>query len=495
MEGRDCYMDEFIKLLNQDYELVQYRIKDKAVIFNIQSSKKELTCPFCGSKSIWVHSIYQREIQDLPIQDKQVILLVDTRKMFCKNPDCLHKTFAEIHPFAAPRAKKTERLAKNIIHTSTQLSSLNASGLLKGENITACKSSICSLLKKMPAIVDKSSVTKVCVDDFALRKRFSYGTVMVDLGSHRIIDLTPFRETSDAAKWPAAFPNIQVVSRDGAAIYSSAAAGSHPDAVQASDHFHLIKGLSEAINKYIIREFPARIGIPLTEEVSGEMKTLYNTANRPFRIRFAHQKRKEGLAVADIALLLHSCPATVRKYLAIPEDEIPDSMAAARGRQHQLAMQQKQQEADEARKLAQAGYPMEQIPAMIHHTCKTIQNYLNPGYSVTDGHYNARIPGKLAPSEKDVIEPRSRGPTYPQIHKILCEKGYTGSVASLRMFMQKERTRMHEQEEQNKPRPEFIQRKSLCQLIYKKLENVATITSGQYEQALKKYPLLSELYS
>ena len=54
---------------------------------------------------------------------------------------------------------------------------------------------------------------------------------------------------------------------------------------------------------------------------------------------------------------------------------------------------------------------------------------------------------------------------------------------------------MQEQEEQSKPRSEFIQRKSLCQLIYKKLENVATITSGQYEQALKKYPLLSELYS
>ena len=123
---------------------------------------------------------------------------------------------------------------------------------------------------------------------------------------------------------------------------------------------------------------------------------------------------------------MHSCPTTVRKYLAIPEDEIPDSMATARERQHQLAMQKKQQEVDEARKLAQTGYPIEQISVMMHHTCKTIQNYLNPGYSVTDGHYNARIPGKLAPFEKDVIELRSRGLTYPQIHKILCEKGYTG---------------------------------------------------------------------
>lgn len=31
--------------------------------------------------------------------------------------------------------------------------------------------------------------------------------------------------------------------------------------------------------------------------------------------------------------------------------------------------------------------------------------------------------------------------TYPCIHKIISEKGYEGSVASLRMFIQKERIR------------------------------------------------------
>ena len=90
-----------------------------------------------------------------------------------------------------------------------------------------------------------------------------------------------------------------------------------PDAIQISDRFHLIKGLSEAINKYMIREFPARVEIPATEAISEEMKALHNTSNRSLRIRFAHKKRKEGLTIADIALLLHSCPTTVRKYLAI----------------------------------------------------------------------------------------------------------------------------------------------------------------------------------
>ena len=70
-----------------------------------------------------------------------------------------------------------------------------------------------------------------------------------------------------------------MVSRDGTAIYSSAAADSNPEAIQVSDQFYLIKGLLETINEYMIREFPARVEVLLTEDVSEEMKALYNTAN------------------------------------------------------------------------------------------------------------------------------------------------------------------------------------------------------------------------
>ena len=46
-----------------------------------------------------------------------------------------------------------------------------------------------------------------------------------------------------------------------------------------------------------------------------------------------------------------------------------------------------------------------------------------------------------------------------------------------------------------KPHSEYVQRKSLCQLVYKKLEDIGTITAKQYQEVLKKYPLLSELYA
>lgn len=73
----------------------------------------------------------------------------------------------------------------------------------------------------MCAIVDKSSVTKICVDDLAIRKRKSYGTVMVDLKTYRIIDLLPSRDYNDVKPWLASFPNIALVARDGVVIFSS----------------------------------------------------------------------------------------------------------------------------------------------------------------------------------------------------------------------------------------------------------------------------------
>ena len=146
--GGSKQMKDFITALDPNYQLDKYHIKNNVAVFYISSKMSEVKCPYCGTLSSKVHSSYEREIQDLPMQGKKVILLVDTRKMRCMNLDCSHKTFSEKHPFVAAKSKKTNRLIQNILYTSSQLSSLNASKLLKSENISVCKSSICDLLKK-----------------------------------------------------------------------------------------------------------------------------------------------------------------------------------------------------------------------------------------------------------------------------------------------------------------------------------------------------------
>jgi transposase len=139
---------EIIKLLDVNMECINSKIKRNQVIFTIQSRKNVGICPYCRFESSRVHSNYQREIQDLPIQEKQTILLIRTRKMFCDNPNCNHKTFSETFDFVAPKAKKTKRLIDKILRTSTKLSSVSASSVLNHSAIKTCKSSICDLLKK-----------------------------------------------------------------------------------------------------------------------------------------------------------------------------------------------------------------------------------------------------------------------------------------------------------------------------------------------------------
>lgn len=45
---------------------------------------------------------------------------------------------------------------------------------------------------------------------------------MVDIDTHRIIDLLPSREVDDVAEWLSSFPNLEIVSRDGSVSYNSA---------------------------------------------------------------------------------------------------------------------------------------------------------------------------------------------------------------------------------------------------------------------------------
>ena len=137
-----------IKLLDPDLECSKSKIKNDLIVLHVYSTKQKLMCPYCGCFSSRVHSIYQREIQDIPLHEKQTMLLLDTRKMYCDNPECTHKTFAERFDFVAPNGKKTKRLVEKILITSAKLSSVNASALLKSDSVKASKSSICDLLKK-----------------------------------------------------------------------------------------------------------------------------------------------------------------------------------------------------------------------------------------------------------------------------------------------------------------------------------------------------------
>lgn len=141
-------MDEFIKILDGNLEYVSHEIIDDTIFIRVVSIRGEVNCPFCGQPSSKTHSHYDRSFQDLPMQNKKVIIILSNKKMFCHNPECEHTTFAETFEFLPAKAKKTKRLEDEIINLSMNVSSLTASALLKTSVAKVGKSTICNLLKK-----------------------------------------------------------------------------------------------------------------------------------------------------------------------------------------------------------------------------------------------------------------------------------------------------------------------------------------------------------
>lgn len=141
-------MDEFIKHLDKNLRYEKDEVVEDTYFIYVSSTRRKLVCPHCGQPSTRVHSTYTRSFQDLPIQDKKVIIVIKNRKMFCDNPDCKNTTFAESYSFLPPKGKKSKRLIDKIIDVSLNVSSVTASEILKNGVANVGKSTICNMLKK-----------------------------------------------------------------------------------------------------------------------------------------------------------------------------------------------------------------------------------------------------------------------------------------------------------------------------------------------------------
>ena len=85
---------------------------------------------------------------------------------------------------------------------------------------------------------------------------------MINIETGRIIDMLESRESAEVSEWLATFPNIEVVSRDGSTMYAKAIRTAHPGALQVSDRFHILKGLTDAAKQYINGFLAQIIAVP-----------------------------------------------------------------------------------------------------------------------------------------------------------------------------------------------------------------------------------------
>jgi transposase len=232
----------------------------------VVATAAEAACPLCACSSRRIHSSYTRKVADLPCAGRQVMLVLSVRKFFCGSLACRRRIFTERLPdLVQPWARVTKRLLAALqalgVATSAEVSERLAPRL-------GMKSAAPTLLRRVRAIPDppRAPVHILGIDDWSLRRGDSYGTILVDLESHRPIDLLPDR-TADAVKpWLKTHPEIDVVSRDRASAYADAAHQALPDAIQVADRFHVLKNLREHLQQFLERKracLPLVVDTPL----------------------------------------------------------------------------------------------------------------------------------------------------------------------------------------------------------------------------------------
>ena len=169
----------------------------------------------------------------------------------------------------------------------------------------------------------------VGVDDWAWRKGHRYGTIIVDLQARQIIELIPDRKPDSIASFLALHPSISVLTRDRSSEYALGMRLGAPQALQVADRWHLLRNLSQMVERLGARwraakgntvavsapsaayKIPARLARSSGEE---ELRNI-NQAHRWKQKEVVHHLYRQGFSMQRIADILAISKTTTHRLV------------------------------------------------------------------------------------------------------------------------------------------------------------------------------------
>ena len=271
--GKELDMQEYYP---KELRIAAVDQDESQILLKMYSYTKSCKCPKCGCESPHKHGTYERKVQDLPILGKCTYLLVNAFEYQCDNPKCDVTTFAEsIDGFLSHFGRMTERLAEFVCGLALETSCESCASILNKVNVKISGDTVIRLLTKRYTAQPVSECgNTVGIDDFALKKRHTYGTIIVDEATHKPVAVLNGRDGVSLKEWLRQNKHVTAVTRDRASAYAKAVEEVLPDCMQIADRFHLHQNLMDAVKKILGREIPATTAVPIEGEILAQNALL-----------------------------------------------------------------------------------------------------------------------------------------------------------------------------------------------------------------------------
>jgi transposase len=276
-------------------------------------------CPRCGQLSGRVHGHYVRRLRDATVSGVQVVISLTVRRFRCQNAACPAVTFAEqVAGLTWPDSRFTPLLRGLLTQIGLALAGRAGVRLAAAAGVTVGRDTLLWLVRALPDPV-AGPVPVLGVDDFAVRRGRHYGTVLIDMATHRPIDIFDGREGADLAAWLHRHREVAVICRDRAGGYGEGARAGAPQAMQVADRFHLWQNLGQAVEK-TVNTRRAHLGEPASPATQAAPAVLQPPVEKKIvtRIRMHYdavqQLQAQGLSKEAISRKLGLHRATVRKF-------------------------------------------------------------------------------------------------------------------------------------------------------------------------------------
>jgi transposase len=275
--------------------------------------EQEPTCPRCGAVSRSRHSFYSRRLQDLPWQGMAVELRAIVGRFRCRNASCPRQIFCERLPqIAQAYGRQTARTAEIVRLIGYVAGGLPGQRLLVRLAIATSDDTVLRRVREQPSgAVAPTPIRHLGVDDWAWHRGQAYGTILVDLDLHRVIDLLPERTTASFSEWLGRHPEIVTIARDRGGLYAEGAAHGAPQAQQVADRFHLLVNLSATMER-VLEERSQQLILPPLEKPAAQappeqVDALGQDRPPPPRVSQAQLRRQRRLArYQQVVALSHS---------------------------------------------------------------------------------------------------------------------------------------------------------------------------------------------